>query len=109
MAIVTGATSSTVVTLSRNADRTAVISASQKSIQAGLPFETWVVRIATYSKTPECRVIPTITVIPRSRAMVSKSTPRSASSWVRMPSTIIRLAPSRATMARLFFSTATVT
>ena len=72
---VTGATSSTVVTLSRNADAVAVISVSRIITRSGDPLARLAAQIATYSKTPVRRSTPTITIIPNSRKMTFQSTP----------------------------------
>ena len=101
MTSVTGTISSTVVTLSSSAETTAVTSTSRARMPAGLPRATLAARIARYSKMPLFRAIETITIIPASNPMVLKSIPATASSWFRIPVAIIRIAPSRATMARL--------
>jgi hypothetical protein len=45
---VIGTISSTVVTLSRNADSTAVVIASDSTTASGLPRESWPARIASH-------------------------------------------------------------
>lgn len=49
---VTGPISNTVVTLSKNAERTAVIMQNNTMITHGLPFAIFAVRIAMYSNMP---------------------------------------------------------
>ena len=53
MVIVIGPTRSTVVTLSRNADKTAVITIKATMIFHGLPWASLAALIAIYSKIPE--------------------------------------------------------
>jgi hypothetical protein len=53
---------------------------------------------------PVRRDMATMIIMPINRPIVLKSMPSTAFSWVRMPSTIIRLAPSRAMTARLIRS-----
>ncbi len=72
---VTGTISSTVVTLSRNADAVAVIRVSRIITRSGDPLALLAAQMATYSKTPVRRSTPTITIIPNSRKMTSQSTP----------------------------------
>ena len=72
---VTGAINSTVVTLSRNADATAVISISRIITRSGDPLARFAAQIATYSNTPVRRSTPTMIIIPNSRKMTSQSTP----------------------------------
>ena len=72
---VTGAISSTVVTLSSSAEATAVT----------------MVSITTYSKTPVCLVTETITIIPKSKKMTFQSTPVSTS-WKPVSTSITRSA-----------------
>ena len=105
MASVTGAMSSTVVTLSTRAEKTAVTMARSARMAAGRAPASLTARMATYSKSPVRRVIPTISIMPVSSMMVLKSTPRIASSCVRMPDTITRQAPMPDTRARLTRST----
>ena len=68
MASVTGATKSTVVTLSRNAEKTAVTSDSIIMMPAGLAFTHCALLIATYWNTPDFRVIATMIIIPVEQA-----------------------------------------
>ena len=82
---VTGATSSTVVTLSRKADKTAVATDSIASIAQGCARPFFAAQIARYSNMPQRREIETSIIIPVKSAIVLKSMPRTASSWVRRP------------------------
>ena len=70
--------SSTVVTLSRPADATAVIVHSRTSTRYGLPRARLAAQIATYSKTPVCLTTLTITIMPSSRKMTFQSMPVSS-------------------------------
>ncbi len=106
---VTGTTSRTVVTLSRNAEVVAVTSEIITRMPQGLALTFLVDQIARYWKMPDWRVMATINIMPISRPMVLKSMPRMAASWLRMPSTIISPAASSETMARLIFSVITTT
>ena len=72
---VTGATSSTVVTLSSSADATAVTSTSRTMIRSGDPLARLAAQIAMYSKTPVCRSTPTMIIMPSSRKMTFQSIP----------------------------------
>ena len=100
----TGAISSTVVTLSSSEENTAVTSESMNNIPHGLALTFFADHTATYWKTPLPRVMATITIIPANNPSVLKSIPEIAVSWFRTPSVIIRLAPSPATIARLTLS-----
>ena len=101
MSRVTGATSSTVVTLSRNAENTAVTSASITMMPQGSAFTFLADHTATYWNTPHLRVMATITIMPVSSPRVLKSTPsRSAACWVMTPLMIISTAPISAMIAR---------
>ena len=72
---VTGATSSTVVTLSRIGDGPAVTRISSVISRAGRPRDVRAAHSARNSKSPVCLRIPTITIIPKSRKMTFQSTP----------------------------------
>ena len=93
---VTGAISSTVVTLSSRADANAVTRTSRIMIRSGEPLARLAAQIAMYSKTPVCRSTPTMIIIPNSRKMTFQSIPvsweKNASSASTMPtaSTIAR-------------------
>ena len=88
------------MTLSRNADSSAVTSVSITRMPQGRAWTFLADQIARYWNTPERLVTATMTIIPVSRPRVLKSTPSIAASWVRMPAKIIRPAASSATMAR---------
>ena len=72
---VTGAISRTVVTLSSNAEATAVTRTSRIMIRSGEPLARLADQIAMYSKTPVWRSTPTMIIIPSSRKMTSQSIP----------------------------------
>ena len=92
------------VTLSSSADSTAVTTCSSSRMPHGLALAFLAAHTATYWNMPERREIDTRIIMPVSRPMVLKSMPRTASAWSSTPTTIIRPAPSSATMARLTFS-----
>ncbi len=104
MSRATGTISRTVVTLSRSAESTAVTTDSVTRMPQGRPPDHLAALMARYWKTPLCRLMATITIIPVSRPMVLKSMPAIAAAWGRIPSTISSPAPSRATTARLMRS-----
>ena len=89
----TGTIRSTVVTLSKNAENTAVINPNKIKIGNGFPFPIFDAHIAIYWNIPHSFAIPTITIIPTSRPRVLKSIPSIAFSWFSMPSKIISVAP----------------
>ena len=62
---------------------------------------------ARYSNMPQRLVIATSTIIPLSNAIVLKSMPRMASSWLSTPETIMTPAPSIAMLERLIRSATT--
>ena len=78
MRSVTGATSKTVVTLSRNAESTAVMTTSITMITNGRPLASFAAQMARYSNTPLCCRIPTMIIIPNSRKMTFQSIPLSS-------------------------------
>ena len=79
---VTGTMSITVVTLSRNAERKAVTSASRMSMRPGFALPHWALFMARYSKTPVRSRMATITIIPARSPMVFQSTNSvAACSW----------------------------
>jgi hypothetical protein len=92
---------STVVTLSRKAESTAVVTDSIKSIIQGCARPFFADHTARYSNMPQRREIETSIIMPVRSAMVLKSTPLIASFWSRTPTTIISPAPSRAMIERL--------
>ncbi len=75
---VTGAISSTVVTLSSMAEATAVMTTSSTIIRNGRAWARCADQMARNSKTPVCRSTPTITIIPKSRKMTFQSIPVSS-------------------------------
>ena len=75
---VTGAISSTVVTLSRNADAIAVTRTRKIMIRSGEPPARFAAQMARNSNTPVCRSTPTMIIIPSSRKITFQSTPVSA-------------------------------
>ena len=97
---VTGAISSTVVTLSRNADASAVIRTSSSITRNGEPFARLAAQMATYSNTPVRRSTETMIIIPSSRKMTSQSMPvsgeKNASSAEAMPRAKMMPAPASA-------------
>ena len=73
--MVTGAMSSTVVTLSSIADATAVIRTSRIITRSGDPLARLADQIAVNSNTPVRRSTETITIMPSSRKMTFQSMP----------------------------------
>ena len=67
--------SSTVVTLSSNAEATAVISTSRTITRSGEPLARLAAQIAVNSNTPVRRSTETMIIMPSSRKMTSQSTP----------------------------------
>jgi len=66
------------VTLSSNADATAVIRISSTISGNGRPRARLAAQIARYSKIPVSRITLTMIIIPRSRKMAFQSTPDSS-------------------------------
>ena len=87
--------------MSRKAESTAVVSDRMSSIVQGCARPFLADQMARYSNMPQRRAIETSTIIPVSSAMVLKSIPAIASSWLRTPLTIIMPPPSRAMIERL--------
>jgi hypothetical protein len=104
---VTGATSRTVATLSRKAGSTAVTRASITRMPQGSALTFLADHTARYWKTPDLRVMATMTIIPVKSPRVLKSTPATACCWVRTPARTMTPAASMATMARLMRSVIT--
>ena len=75
---VTGATSSTVVTLSSAADTTPVTRTKITMIGNGRPRAFFAAQIATYSNSPVRLSTPTISIMPSSRKMTFQSMPDSS-------------------------------
>ncbi len=107
---VTGATSSTVVTLSSSADATAVTSTSITMTGNGLPFARLAAQIARYSNTPVRCSTATMSIIPASRKMTFQSMPvrseKKACSASTAPMTSMSAAPPSAAATRCTFSVA---
>jgi len=89
-----------VVTLSRNALTTAVTSAKRMRTRIGLPFASFAVCIAIYSKRPLPRAVLTMIIIPRSRKIVPKSTCSRSASQGTIPMKTTIAAPIMAATAR---------
>ena len=100
MASVIGVSRTTVVTLSRKADRTAVNTVSETSRRNGFPSESRIAWPATYSKKPVFRSAPAMIIIPTSRKMTLKSIAANASCWSTTPRTMTSMAPRSATSVR---------
>ncbi len=107
---VTGAISSTVVTLSSSAEAAAVITSNITMIRKGRPRARFAAQIAAYSNTPVWRTTPTITIIPSSRKTTFQSTPvsslKNATCTSTTPSTTIAAAPPSAAATRWIRSVA---
>ena len=107
---VTGATSSTVVTLSSSADATAVITISITITANGRPRARLADQIARYSNTPVCLTMLTMIIIPSSRKMTFQSTPvsslKNAVFASTTPSSTMTAAPPRAAATRWIRSVA---
>src|SRR4030042_3755340 len=108
MSNVTGAIRSTVVTLSRNAETTAVTTENIAIIANGFPLATLALLIAIYSNTPVGFMMLMMIIMLTSRNMTFQSTPNSmdlkASSCVMIFSTIIVDAPTIANIVLCIFS-----
>ena len=104
MASVTGTISRTVVTLSRKAESTAVVTCSKNRMPAGCAFAALADQMAMYWNMPERREIDTRIIMPASSPIVFQSMPRIASSWLITPSTTMIAAPTRVTTERLICS-----
>jgi hypothetical protein len=107
---VTGATSSTVVTLSIAADTTPVTTIRITMIGNGRPRARLAAQIATYSNRPVRFSTPTMSIMPSSRTMTFQSMPESseknACSAFVTPRASMIAAPPTATATRLIFSVA---
>lgn len=107
---VTGATSSTVVTLSSPAEMNAVTSTRTTSTRNGRPRARRIAQIARYSNAPVCFTTATISIIPSSRTMTFQSIPASAEknacSASVAPISSITTAPPSAAVTRWIFSVA---
>ena len=107
---VTGATSSTVVTLSSAAEATAVTTTRMTMTGNGRPRAFLAAQIARYSNRPVRFSTATISIIPSSRKMTFQSMPdsseKNACSASVAPITSIIDAPPRAAATRWIFSVA---
>ena len=101
---VTGPISNTVVTLSRNAERTAVIMQNNTMITHGLPFAIFAVRIAMYSNMPEFLTTATNIIMPTKTPSVPKSMCSMPVSKLRIPVRMSTTAPASAATVRWTFS-----
>ena len=88
------------VTLSRNALRSAVIPERRSRIAIGSPRATRTVRTASQPKTPVRRRTPAMIIIPKRRKMTFQSTAWKPASWVTIPRRMTATAPSRAASVR---------
>ena len=104
---VTGPMSSTVVTLSKKAERTAVINENRIMMIHGLPFASFVDLMARYSKMPEYFTTATNIIMPTSTPSVLKSMCSMPVSKLTMPSRMRTTAPASAAVARWTFSETT--
>ena len=95
-AIVTGAISTTVVTLSRKADVTAVMAQSSSSTPIGLPPAAFAERIAIHWNTPVLAIVFAMIIMPVSRKITSRSIDSNACSVSITLSTTIVMPPARA-------------
>ncbi len=101
---VTGPMSSTVVTLSKNAENTAVSSTNSIIIFQGLPLATWAHFTAMYSNMPESFTTATNSIMPNSTPSVFRSRcPMAVSNGITC-SAMSSTAPAIATKARCTFS-----
>ncbi len=101
---VTGPTKSTVVTLSRKADRQAVSTMSRAMMRHGRPRAARAQRMARYSKTPDCLTTATNSIMPSSTPRVFRSTWSMACSKDTTCSRSSSTAPASAARARFTFS-----
>ena len=72
---VTGAISSTMVTLGSAAEAVAVMRTRRIITLSGEPPARLAAQIPAYSKQPVCRSTPTMTIVPSSRKITSQSIP----------------------------------
>ena len=93
---VTGASSTTVVTLSRKAEATAVMAQRINSTRTGLPRATFTVRIASHWKTPVLASVFAIIIMPASRKITSSEMASKARSVVSTLKPIIAMPPASA-------------
>ena len=81
------------VTLSKNAENTAVASISNTNNGIGSPFTSWVALMAIHSKSPVSASIDTIIIIPTKRNITFRSIALKASSAPKTPVITITIAP----------------
>ena len=101
---VTGARSTTVVTLSRNALTTAVTMEVSTRSAYGRPSARRTASTAIHWKTPVFAAMFAMTIIPASRRMTLRSTNANASFWSTMRKRIMSEAPRSAASVRWIFS-----
>jgi len=97
---VTGTTSTTIVTLSRKAELSAVTTQRTRRIRTGRPRPSRTAWTASHWKSPVSRRMLAMTIIPTSRKMTFQSMARNASAWVRTRRRIIATPPSMAETVR---------
>ena len=97
---VTGPMSRTVVTLSKNAERTAVIRQNNTMIIHGLPFATFAVLMAMYSNMHDCFTTATNIIMPTKTPSVPKSMCSIPVSKLKIPVRISTTAPASAATVR---------
>ena len=104
MVMVMGPTSRTVVTLSRKAEKTAVMIINATMIRQGSPLANFAALMAMYSKSPDSLTTATKSIIPSKMPRVLKSMASIPSLNGMIPVRIRRIPPARATAARCSFS-----
>ena len=105
---VIGPTSSTVVTLSRKAESTAVMIMKYAMILHGLPFAMRAALMATHWNKPECFTTAMKIIMPQRTPSVFQSIASIASGNVMMPEIKMMTAPANAIAARWIFSVAII-
>ncbi|MBL4694330.1 hypothetical protein JKY72_03085 [Candidatus Gracilibacteria bacterium] len=95
--IVSGTIKITVVTLSKKADNTAVKRENRRNIATGLPFVIEAILTFNHSKIPLLEAIFTKSIIDIKSIIVSNSIAATASAGLKVPITIIKIAPKSAT------------
>ena len=101
---VTGTINKTVVTLSKKAEKNAVTIAKTANNPLGLACTFFAPQKATYWNIPDFSQMPTMVIMPISKAKVLKSIPFKAVVCVNIPVKIIIAAANKATTARFNFS-----
>ena len=84
------------MTLSRNADATAVMTLRTTRMRYGSPPARRAARTAIQPKTPVFRMMPAKIIMPASRKMTLKSISSKARSWLTTPSRIMATPPAMA-------------